>query len=335
MFLKHPTKGAPEAARRPPSRLKAALNRTKVWFTEFLSPLTGVDLEITDDFYRNLAETLVLADVGINLATEIVFDLRKLNLDRGHSRSRDALADLRSLLIFTLAEGSETLAENQERETFAEYTKRPLILMMVGVNGSGKTTACAKLADYYAKRGSSVLLAGADTFRAAAREQIKIWADRLHVPLVSGEIGADPSSVIFDAIKASSARQIDIVIVDTAGRLQTKANLMRELEKMRRTIDKALPGGEVVTLLTVNATQGQNVLSQVEHFSECTPLTGAVLNMLDSSAKGGVIISMARKYHLPVLFVGTGEGIEDLAEFDPAAYVDALLEEPAEGAPLL
>ena len=200
----------------------------------------------------------------------------------------------------------------------------PLVILMIGVNGSGKTTSIAKIAHMLKEDGKKVMLAAADTFRAAAIEQLEIWGDRVGVPVIRHQEGADPSAVIFDAIKAAQARNTDVLICDTAGRLQNKKNLMQELEKMNKVIDREFPEAARETLLVLDAATGKNAVSQAKEFGSVAELTGIVLTKLDGTAKGGIVITLADEFDVPVKFIGVGEGMDDLQEFDPAMFADAL-----------
>jgi fused signal recognition particle receptor len=205
--------------------------------------------------------------------------------------------------------------------------KMPLIILMIGINGGGKTTTIGKLGAKYLREGKSVLFVAGDTFRAAAGEQLSIWADRAGIPMISHAEGADPSAVLYDGLEAAKARGTDVIICDTAGRLQNKKNLMAELEKMNRIIDKQYPEASRETLLVLDATTGKNAISQVEQFGDVAALTGVVITKLDGTAKGGIAITIADQFDLPIKFIGVGEGINDLREFDPAAFVGGIFDE--------
>lgn len=265
--------------------------------------------EILDD----LAEALVLADVGVSTTDKIIEAIRKQSFK---DDSPEALKKaLREELILLLAGPRKASPE----------PSGPSVVLMVGVNGGGKTTSTAKLARRALSRGRKVMLAAADTFRAAAQEQLCIWGDRLGVPVVKGVYGADPASIVFDAVRAFKAKGYDLLLIDTAGRIHTNSNLMNELEKVKRIIAREIPGGPQEILLVLDATTGQNALIQAREFRKFSGLTGIVLSKLDGSARGGTVIGIVDELDLPVRFIGLGEGEDDLEEFDAAAFVDALL----------
>ena len=267
--------------------------------------------KLGDDFYEELEERLILADAGAETAEELVEALRE-TVRREHIEDSDeAITALKKLC-----------AELVTADTQMDLSGRPAVIMLIGVNGAGKTTTAGKLANHFKKQGRSVLLAAADTFRAAAAEQLQIWSERSGVEIIEG--AHDPSAVVFDAVSSARSRGIDIVIADTAGRLHTKKNLMEELAKMYRTIAKASPEASVETLLVLDAVTGQNAVNQAREFSDSTGVTGIVLTKLDGTAKGGAVISIKKKLGIPVRFIGVGEGIDDLDLFDPTEFCDAL-----------
>jgi fused signal recognition particle receptor len=270
---------------------------------------------ITEDFYEDLEEALILADTGARFASEAVEELRRRVKERKIKDEDEVRAALRDILLEELtAVGGEVLLAG-----------KPAVLLFAGVNGVGKTTTIGKLAAYYKKGGKRVLLAAGDTFRAAAAEQLGIWAERSGADLVRHEEGSDPAAVVFDAMNAAKARGADIVLIDTAGRLHNKQNLMNELSKIRRVIDREGADSSRETLLVLDATTGQNGLTQAKIFTQSAGITGIVLTKLDGTAKGGIVVAIAKELGLPVQFVGLGEGVEDLTVFDPAAFVEALL----------
>lgn len=269
--------------------------------------------EITDDMYDELEEQLILADTGADLSVQLVEELRR-RVSRNHLKTGDqAIAALAEII-------EERLAANSEMD----LSGTPAVILVIGVNGVGKTTSIAKLAHYYQQQGKSILLAAGDTFRAAASEQLSVWAQRAGVPIVQHGEGADPAAVIFDAVQSAAAKHTDIVICDTAGRLHTKKNLMNELTKISRVIKKASPEASVETLLVLDAITGQNAISQAGQFIDAADATGVILTKLDGTAKGGAVISVKEKLGLPVRFVGVGEGMDDLMPFDAAAFANAL-----------
>ena len=269
--------------------------------------------EITDELYDELEEQLILADTGAGVAVQLVDELR---------------ARVRSQRLKTGAEALDALKdivkEHMQAEKELDLSGQPAVILVIGVNGVGKTTSIAKLAHYYKDAGKTVLLAAGDTFRAAAAEQLGVWAQRAGVPMVRHQEGADPAAVVFDTLSAAKARDADVVICDTAGRLHNKKNLMAELAKISRAVGKACPAASVETLLVLDAITGQNAISQAQEFIDAAGATGVVLPKLDGPAKGGAAISVKEKLGLPVRFVGVGEGMDDLMPFDAGAFVDAL-----------
>ena len=275
----------------------------------------SVDWEkIDDEFYDNLEEALILADVGMGIATEAVQSLRNTVFSYDIKDPERVKEELRRILLKKLEVG----------DTALDTSKKPTVVLVIGVNGVGKTTSIGKLAKRLKAEGKKVLLCAGDTFRAAAADQLEIWANRAEVPIVRQNEGADPGAVLFDALQAAKARNIDVVLCDTAGRLHNKQNLMNELAKLRKIIDRELPEAGRETLLVLDATTGQNGLIQARSFKETAGLTGIVLTKLDGTAKGGIVIAIARELGVPVKFVGVGEGIDDLKPFDPEEFVNDL-----------
>jgi fused signal recognition particle receptor len=292
----------------PAHTLDQGLERTR---TGFMTQLRGF-LGGPDPQWDEVEETLITGDVGAVLAMEIVERARaRRDPDGAEAAVR---AELAALLV----------PRDVDWSPRAGADGAPAVVLVVGVNGTGKTTSIGKLAARYVAEGRSIILAAADTFRAAAIDQLRIWADRAGVPVVAHAPGADPGAVVYDALDAAVARGADMVIADTAGRLHTKANLMDELAKIRRIVDKRLPGTEPETLFVLDATTGQNGLAQAKAFHESVGLTGIVLTKLDSTAKGGIVFAIEDALKVPVRFVGVGEGIGDLLHFDPDAFVEAL-----------
>ena len=271
---------------------------------------------IDDSFYDDLEDQLILADAGADEADRLVTALRQRVRSEHIKTAADAMAALKSIIV------EELKADNE-----MDLSGRPAVIMVIGVNGVGKTTSIAKLARLYKSQGKSVLLAAGDTFRAAAAEQLTIWADRVGVPVVRHGEGADPAAVVFDAVQSAAAKGVDIVICDTAGRLHTKHNLMAELAKIRRSVEKACPAASVETLLVLDAITGHNAISQAAQFIEAAGASGIILTKLDGTAKGGSVISVKQKLGLPVRFVGVGEGMDDLMEFSAEDFTDALFAE--------
>ena len=268
----------------------------------------------SEDFYDDLEELLVMSDVGAYTAAEVCKAMRKLTWERRFRKGYEAREGLIEILSKMLNVGDTELKLNT----------KPSVILMVGVNGVGKTTTIGKIAHQMKQDGKKVLLAAGDTFRAAAAEQLTIWAERSGCDIVRHEEGSDPAAVVFDSLCAAKARGVDTVIIDTAGRLHNKANLMNELAKIRRIIDRELPDADVETLMVLDATTGQNGLIQAKQFLETAGLTGIVLTKLDGTAKGGIVFAIANELKLPVKYVGVGEGMDDLIPFDSKTFVEAL-----------
>ena len=279
-----------------------------------LSVFSGF-FSIDEDFFEELEESLILADMGMDTTTEAVEELRKRVKEKKIKEPEDVKACLREILVEMLNVGDPGL----------DLTGKPAVLLMIGVNGVGKTTTIGKLAHLLKGEGNRVLLAAGDTFRAAAADQLSIWADRAQAELVRHEEGSDPAAVVFDAMNAARARKVDVVLVDTAGRLHNKQNLMNELNKMSRVIDRESPDSSKEVLLVLDATTGQNGLIQAKQFGQSAGITGIILTKLDGTAKGGIVLAIAKELEVPVKYVGLGEGIDDLQPFDPAEFVQALV----------
>ena len=285
--------------------------RTSFWGS-IINTLTGA--EITDDLYDELEEQLILADVGAEVALHLVERLRE-EVKAQHLKTGDQAMDALR----------EILRQEMEPEREMQLDGHPAVILVIGVNGVGKTTSIAKLASYYREQGRRVMLAAGDTFRAAASEQLDIWAGRAGVPIVKAGEGADPAAVIFDTVKSAQARGYDMVIADTAGRLHNKANLMAELSKISRSVRKAAPEASLETLLVLDAITGQNAISQAREFCRAADASGVILTKLDGTAKGGCVVAVKQRLGLPVRFIGVGEAIDDLLPFDAAGFVEELL----------
>ena len=301
------------------TKLDSGLSKTRTgFFGNIVTPLIGS--QITDDLYAELEEQLILADCGADVSVELVESLRKEVSRRHLTTGEQALAALKELVC-----------KEMEPEQEMELSGHPAVILVIGVNGVGKTTSIAKLAHLYKdKLGKKVLLAAGDTFRAAASEQLEVWADRAGVPILKASEGADPASVIFDAVQSAAAKNYDLVIADTAGRLHNKAGLMAELTKISRSITKAAPEASVETLLVLDAITGQNAISQAKEFIKAADATGIILTKLDGTAKGGCVVSVRKKLGLPVRFIGVGEGMDDLMTFSAEDFAESLLAKPAE-----
>ena len=284
----------------------------KIW-QEYI---TGYAISPDDEaFFDDLEERLILADVGVDTAATAVEKLRSKMKREGVSGEAAVRAALRGILAEMLNVGGRGL----------ELSEKPAVVLFIGVNGVGKTTSIGKLGHQLHEEGKHVLFCAADTFRAAAADQLQIWAERAECELVRSGEGADPGAVLFDALSAAKARNVDVVLCDTAGRLHNKDNLMKELAKLSKIIDRECPGTSRETLLVLDATTGQNGLIQARGFRETAGLTGIILTKLDGTAKGGIVIAIAKELGVPVKFVGLGEGIDDLRPFDPAEYVEAII----------
>ena len=270
---------------------------------------------VDEDFFEELEENLILSDMGMDTTLEAVETLRERVKANKIKEPEEVKACLREILVEMLDVGSTEL----------DLTDKPAVILMIGVNGVGKTTTIGKLANLLKNQGNRVLLAAGDTFRAAAADQLAIWADRAKVDIVRHEEGSDPAAVVFDAMNAARARKTDVVLVDTAGRLHNKQNLMNELNKIRRVIDREGTASSKEVLLVLDATTGQNGLVQAKQFGESAGITGIVLTKLDGTAKGGVVLAIAKEMGVPVKFVGLGEGIDDLQPFDAVAFAEALV----------
>lgn len=292
-------------------KIKAVLTKTKNGLASKLNDLFSKN-KLGDEFYEDLEDILISSDVSVNTSLEIVEQIRDVAIEE-RCRDKDyVIGLLKEELYNTLTE-----AEPLEIDT-------PAVLMIVGVNGVGKTTTIGKLANMLSKEGKSVTIAAADTFRAAAADQLTVWADRAKVKIVKHSEGADPSAVVYDAISSAKARKTDVLIIDTAGRLHVKANLMEELKKMSRVVEREYPDATFYKLIVLDSTTGQNAYNQVETFIEAVGIDGIILTKLDGTAKGGFIISLSKELEVPVCYVGTGEKIDDIEDFDAEAFVDAL-----------
>ncbi len=293
-------------------KIFSALKKTKETISSKLSALFK-RCKIDDEFFEELEEVLISSDISVRTSMDIVEELRDRVTDQKINENDEVVSVLKEILC-------ETIDEAEPLEISS-----PAVIMVVGVNGVGKTTTIGKLANYYSKKGKSVTIAAADTFRAAASDQLSVWADRANVKIVKSSEGSDPSSVVFDAISSAKAKKTDYLIIDTAGRLHVKANLMEELKKMSRVVEREYPEANFYKLIVLDATTGQNAVNQVEIFDDSIELDGIVLTKLDGTAKGGFVISMCGELGVPVVYVGTGEKLEDISEFDTEEFVDGIL----------
>ena len=313
LFRRTPAQQAEDDA-----KIEASLAKTRQGLFGRIGTLFQAN-EITDETWEELEELLIQADLGINTALQVVERLRARVQKERLKRVEDVRAALKDELVKLLSDPEASAIEEPRMLT---------VVLIVGVNGSGKTTSIAKLARYYKARGKRVVLAAADTFRAAAIDQIKIWGERTGVEVIAQAPGADPGAVVFDAIRAcQETRKAELLIIDTAGRLHTKYNLMKELEKVHAVCARQVHDAPHETLLVLDATTGQNAISQAKHFKDAVKVTGIILTKLDGTAKGGIVFAIEQELGLPVRFVGTGEKADDFAEFDPKAFVEGIFGE--------
>ena len=294
-------------------RLKEGLSKTRNSIVDSFSSVFGAS-HIDDDFYEELEETFIMADMGYETTEKVIENLKERVKE---ARIKEPAA-CKELIINIIRD------QMMVDESAYDFEKKKSVILVIGVNGVGKTTTIGKLAAQYKKSGKKVLIAAADTFRAAAIDQIKTWADRAGVEMISHNEGADPAAVVYDAVSAAKARNTDILLIDTAGRLHNKKNLMDELAKMRRIISRDYPDANVESLIVLDGTTGQNALEQARQFSNVTEIDGIVITKLDGTAKGGIAIAIQAELNVPVKFIGIGEKIDDLQRFDPSAYVEAL-----------
>ncbi len=298
-------------------RFKLGLSKTRQNFGDKIDTLIKSTRKLDDEFFEELEDILIQADVGMETSLELVSKIRA-TAKKKKINDPNEVSDLIK----------EAIAEimNTEQVPLNNAPDKPTVILVVGVNGAGKTTSIAKLANKLKQEKKRVILAAGDTFRAAAIDQLQIWADRVGVELIKHQEGSDPGAVVFDAISAARARKADVLIIDTAGRLQNKSNLMKEISKVRKVIEKEMPGAPHEVLLVLDATTGQNAISQARIFGEATGVTGIVLTKLDGTAKGGIVIAVAKELNIPVKLVGIGEGLEDLREFSPNTFAQALFD---------
>ena len=297
-------------------RLNIGLKKTRDSMSGAINAALYGKNEIDDEFYDDLEEILVMADVGVNTAEEIVTRLKDIVFKKNLHRAKDVQKEIRNVVAELLRGGEEI-----------DMITVPSVILVIGVNGVGKTTSIGKMAAMFKSEGKKVILGAADTFRAAAIDQLEIWADRAGVDIVKHKEGADPAAVVFDTISAGKARNADIIICDTAGRLHNKKNLMEELAKIYRVIDRQLPYADREILLVLDATTGQNAVNQAKEFKDVADITGIILTKLDGTAKGGVVLAIKNDLKVPVKFIGVGEGIDDLRPFNAEAFAEALFEE--------
>lgn len=296
-------------------KLKKGLEKTRQSFTEKIEQIIVGYAKIDDEFLDELEEALIMADVGVKTTDYLMKEIRKGIKSKEIKNPED-------LKPFIQKQISEILGGTTVKEKITDDT--PIVILVIGVNGVGKTTTIGKLGNYYKQEGKSVMFAAADTFRAAAIDQLEIWGNRVGVDVIKHTEGADPAAVAFDAVQSAKARKVDVLIIDTAGRLHTKYNLMEELKKVTRVIQREIPKAPHETLLVLDATTGQNAINQAQIFSKAAGISGLVLTKLDGTAKGGVIIGMKAELDIPVKWIGVGEGIDDLRPFDADSFAEAL-----------
>jgi fused signal recognition particle receptor len=298
------------------ARLKAGLTKTRKNIVYNIDSVFNRYEEISEEFYEELEEVLIAGDLGVSATEQIMERLREEVIDGNYHKP----AECKALLIRAIWQ--QMRVDNVEYK----FEEEQSIVMIIGVNGVGKTTTIGKLASKLKAKGKKVIIAAADTFRAAATEQLAEWANRAGVEMVSAHEGADPASVVYDSVQSAKAKNADVLLIDTAGRLHNKKNLMAELEKMNRIIDREFPAAHRENLLVLDATTGQNALAQAREFATVTPLTGIILTKMDGSAKGGIAVAVQSELKIPVKYIGVGEAIEDLQQFDSARFVDALFD---------
>lgn len=296
-------------------KLKEGLSKTRDNITGKVEELFTFNRKIDDELFEELEEAMIMSDMGVNTTAKIIDMLKKRVKENKISDSEGVKEQLKQIIVEIM--GNETRSITPE--------KTPAVYMVVGVNGVGKTTSLGKMAAYLKSKGYKVILAAGDTFRAAAIDQLEVWGTRSGVDVIKHKEGADPAAVIFDAIQASKARKADVLICDTAGRLHNKKNLMEELRKINKVIEREYPEAYKQTLLVLDATTGQNALQQAKQFIEVSDVNGLILTKLDGTAKGGIVIAINDELNIPVKMIGVGEGIDDLQEFNPKAFVDAIL----------
>ncbi len=298
------------------NKLNKGLKKTRDSMSGAINSALYGKNEIDDEFYEDLEEILIMADTGVTTAEEIVSRLKDIVFKKNLHKASDVKAEIKNIVADILSGGEDI-----------DMITVPSVILVIGVNGVGKTTSIGKLAAMFKSEGKKVILGAADTFRAAAIDQLEIWADRAGVEIVKHKEGADPAAVVFDTIEAGKARNADIIICDTAGRLHNKKNLMDELNKIYRVMDRQLPYADREILLVLDATTGQNAVNQAKEFLDAAEITGIILTKLDGTAKGGVVLSIKNDLKVPVKFIGVGEGIDDLRPFIPADFAESLFEE--------
>ncbi len=297
-------------------KLKESLSKTKEVLSSKIDGVLKTFKKVDEELFEELEEILIMADIGVETSVEIIDRLRDAAKEKHITESEELKEELRSILTGILTEGDNSV----------QLQGKPAVIMVIGVNGVGKTTSIGKMANMYKNMGKKVVIAAADTFRAAAIEQLEVWAERADAELIKQQEGSDPAAVIYDAIGAAKNRGADILLCDTAGRLHNKKNLMDELKKIYRILGKELPDSSKEVLLVLDATTGQNAVSQAHQFKEAADITGIVLTKLDGTAKGGIVFAIKNEYNIPVKLIGLGEKIDDMDEFDAVDFVNAIIE---------
>lgn len=303
------------------SKLRESLSKTKNSINDKIENVMKTFSSVDDDLFDELEEALITADLGVNTSMDIIEKLRDAAAEKHIKNSVDLKAELAAILEGILTEDSSSKLD---------IRGLPAVIMVIGVNGVGKTTSIGKLAAMYKKQGKNVVIAAADTFRAAAIEQLEIWAERADVRIIKQQEGSDPAAVIYDAINACKGKYVDVLLCDTAGRLHNKKNLMQELKKIYKILDRELPMSGKEVLLVLDATTGQNAVMQAKEFKEAADITGIILTKLDGTAKGGITFAIKNEYDIPVKLVGVGEGIDDIEPFDAKEFVGGIIDTPAE-----
>ena len=298
-------------------KLKKSLAKTKESINEKFNTVLKTFKKIDDDLFDELEEVLITSDLGVNTSMDIIEKLRQAAKEKKLRDSYELKSELNKIMSDILTEGSGSKIELQGT---------PAVIMVIGVNGVGKTTSIGKIANMYRNQGKSVLIAAADTFRAAAIEQLEVWSERAGVDIIKQQEGSDPAAVIYDAVNAAKSRNIDILLCDTAGRVHNKKNLMEELKKIYKILNRELPNSSKEVLLVLDATTGQNAVQQAIQFKEAADITGIILTKLDGTAKGGIVLAIKNDYDIPVKFIGVGEKIDDIEPFDPVEFVNAIID---------
>lgn len=297
-------------------KLKQSLSKTKESISEKFNTVIKTFKTIDDDLFDELEEILIMSDLGVNTSMDIIEKLREAADEKKLRDSYELKGELNRIMTEILADGDNEVT----------LSGKPAVIMVIGVNGVGKTTSIGKIANMYKNEGKSVLIAAADTFRAAAIEQLEVWAGRAGVDIIKQQEGSDPAAVIFDAVNAAKSRGTDVLLCDTAGRLHNKKNLMAELKKIYKILDRELPDSSKEVLLVLDATTGQNAVQQAAQFKEAADITGIILTKLDGTAKGGIVLAIKNEYNIPVKFIGVGEGVDDIQPFDAKEFVNAIID---------